>query len=764
MNHLKRTLRTLFMGMGFLFVALLSGCGGGDQGRGPILGLPAADLLSIAVTPAAGSIPINGTQQYLATATFVDGSSRDVTVGSSWTSGTPAVATVNSVTGLATGVAAGSSVITASFGGKSGTANLTVTPATLVSMTLTPAAPSIAIAAKQQFIATGTFSDGTSRDITAISTFTSANTTVATIAAGGLATGVKAGTSVITAASGTRSAAALLTVTPATLASLSIAPANPSIQVGATRQLTVTATYSDATTVDVTANTAFTSAAPTLVTAGATTGLTTGIAVGSSLITGAFGGQTASTTVTVTPALLTSISVTPATATVAIAGTQKYVATGTFSNGTTADISATVAWTSSNTTVATVLPTGVATGQSGGNATITATSGALSGSAAIIVTPAVTLSSIAVTPATATVAIAGTQKFVATGTYSNGTTADISTTVTWASSNTSIATVGSTGIATGVSGGAATISATLSGKSGSGLLTVTPAATLTTITVTPANQSIVVGSTLQFTATGNYSNGTTADITNAVLWASSAQGVATILQTGRATAVATGVTNISATQGTISGSTSLTVTLVAPPPSTVALGTATSFAVLAGNSITNNSGGLTFVTGDVGSPSQTTPPVVAPGSTNYVSGGILAGALNDLQLAITDANSRTCTVSSASGIDLGGQTLPPGVYCYAGPISITGTLSLNGPGVYIFRTSSTLNSAANSIVALIGGATADNVFWVPVGATTLGANSVFKGSVLAQSSAITMGDTATLINGRVLSGTAVTLKNNVISR
>ena len=61
------------------------------------------------------------------------------------------------------------------------------------------------------------------------------------------------------------------------------------------------------------------------------------------------------------------------------------------------------------------------------------------------------------------------------------------------------------------------------------------------------------------------------------------------------------------------------------------------------------------------------------------------------------------------------------------------------------------------------GATAGSVYWVPVAATTLGANSVFQGSVLAQSGAITMGDTATLHNGRLLSGTAVTLKNNPIS-
>ncbi len=210
----------------------------------------------------------------------------------------------------------------------------------------------------------------------------------------------------------------------------------------------------------------------------------------------------------------------------------------------------------------------------------------------------------------------------------------------------------------------------------------------------------------------------------------------------------------------------LSVTAVAIPPviASVNLGSAASFAVLAGTSLTNNSGGTTLVSGDVGSPSQTVDPTQAAGYTNYKSGAILSGALADLQTAITDANGRSCDVSFAGGIDLGGQTFGPGVYCYSGAISITGTLTLSGPGVYIFRTALTLNSTANSIVALNNGATAADVNWLPVGPTTLGANSVFKGNVLGQSAAITVGDNTTLLNGRVLTAAAVTLRNNQITK
>jgi hypothetical protein len=277
---------------------------------------------------------------------------------------------------------------------------------------------------------------------------------------------------------------------------------------------------------------------------------------------------------------------------------------------------------------------------------------------------------------------------------------------------------------------------------------------------------VAIGGKQQFVATATYSDNSSAVITGTVNWTSAATGTATVLNTGIATGIAAGNTTITATSGSKSANAALTVTGAVPVPGSAAvnLRSAASFGVLAGTSITNNSGGTTLVTGDVGSPSQTTDPVQAAGFTNYKSGAILNNALADVQTAISDANGRTCDVSFAGGIDLGGLTLAPGVYCYAGAINITGTLTLNGPGVYIFRTALTLNSTANSIVALNNGATADNVTWVPVGPSTLGANSVFKGTILGQSAAITVGDNTTLLNGRVLTAAAVTLRNNQITK
>lgn len=459
---------------------------------------------------------------------------------------------------------------------------------------------------------------------------------------------------------------------------------------------------------------------------------------------------------------LVSLAVTPATASAAVGGVQQFVATATFADGTVRDVSASSAWVSSIPAVATVNSTsGVATGVSGGTSTIMATFGNKSGSSVFTVGPP-TLISIALTPVNPTLQMGATQQLTVIGTYSDGTTVTVTNSSAFVSATPATATVGaSSGLVTGVVAGTSIVTGTFGGKSATTTVTVS-AAVLSSIAVTPANPSVLVGSSQQFIATATYSDNTTANITNNVIWASSATGVATIAQTGMASAVAAGVTTISATQGAKTGSTSLTVAAV-PVAVGISLGGATNFGVLAATSITNNSGGTTLVTGDVGSPSQTVDPVQAAGYANYKSGAVLTTALANMQTAITDANSRTCNVSSAAGIDLGGLTFGPGVYCYSGAISITGTFTMNGPGLYIFRTSSTLNTTANSIVAFTGGATATTVFWVPVSATTLGANSVFKGTIMTPSAAITLGDHASLQNGRVLTGSATTLANNAIT-
>jgi uncharacterized repeat protein (TIGR01451 family) len=194
----------------------------------------------------------------------------------------------------------------------------------------------------------------------------------------------------------------------------------------------------------------------------------------------------------------------------------------------------------------------------------------------------VTLQSITVTPPTASIQAGATQAFTATGHFSDGSTAPVA--VTWSSANTAVATINAaSGVATGVAaGGPVTITATSTQTttiSGTAQLTVTAPVVLVSIAVTPANPTLVVGQTQQFTATGTFSDHSTQDLTSTVVWASSNTEAATISGGGLATGVTGGeTTTISATkpQGNtnIVGTTTLNVTTVpfvlgiTPPPGT----------------------------------------------------------------------------------------------------------------------------------------------------------------------------------------------------
>ena len=166
-----------------------------------------------------------------------------------------------------------------------------------------------------------------------------------------------------------------------------------------------------------------------------------------------------------------------------------------------------------------------------------------------------TLVSIAVTPASPSVPVGLTEPFTAVGTYSDNSVANLTSQVTWASSNSSVASIsnmsGTQGQALTVSQGTTVITAMLSSVlSPSDTLTVVAPA-LVSIAVTPASPSIAKGLTQPFTATGTFTDGTQSNITSSVTWASSAPAVGTINATGLVSSLAVGTTVITATQGNI---------------------------------------------------------------------------------------------------------------------------------------------------------------------------------------------------------------------
>ncbi len=176
--------------------------------------------------------------------------------------------------------------------------------------------------------------------------------------------------------------------------------------------------------------------------------------------------------------------------------------------------------------------------------------------------PPKTLTAIAVTSASPSVAVGATDQFTAMGTYSDSSTANITSSVTWTSSSNSVATVSGTGTALGVAAGSSIITASLNGVTGTAGLTVSAGAapTLGSIAVTSASPTVAVGATDQFTATGTYSDGSTANITSSVTWTSSNTAAATISAAGLAAGVAAGSSAITAALSGVTGSATLTVT------------------------------------------------------------------------------------------------------------------------------------------------------------------------------------------------------------
>ena len=360
---------------------LTTGCGSSGGGQGA--GSPAVTLNSITVTPSKPSIPAGLTEQFKAVGSYSDGTSKDITTSANWSSNVLTVATVNAG-GLATAVGVGTSTITATLEAISADTVLTVSAAVLQDITVTPQDSKIPSGLTQQFTAIGHYSDGTSHDITSAVDWASGATAVAAVSNSGLVTGVGIGTSAIKATSGTISGDATLTVSAALLQSIAVTPENFTLPNGLTVQFTAIGHYSDGTNHNITSSVSWTSGTPTVSTLNGL-GLAKSVGVGTSDIAATLGTTSGHTTLTVSAAVLETITVTPANPTIPKGLTQQFKATGNYSDGTHHDLTASVSWSSGTTTVATVDSNGSATAAGTGTAVIKATSGVVSGETKITV-------------------------------------------------------------------------------------------------------------------------------------------------------------------------------------------------------------------------------------------------------------------------------------------------------------------------------------------------------------------------------------------
>jgi len=233
----------------------------------------------------------------------------------------------------------------------------------------------------------------------------------------------------------------------------------------------------------------------------------------------------------------------------------------------------------------------------------------------------------------------------------------------------------------------------------------------------------------------------------------------------RALYTSLGICSLLATVVTAGGGNARTALAAATAPT---LGTAQSFAVLGGSTVTNT--GSSMISGNLGvSPGTAVtgfPPGMVTGGMIHAADPVAAQAQADTATAYNVLAGEPCG-TVLTGSDLGGLTLTTGVYCFASSAGLTGTLTLNGQGdpnaVFVFQIGSTLITASNSSVRLINAAQACNVFFQVGSSATLGAGTTFAGNILALASISLV--TGASVSGRTLARTgAVSLQTNVVTR
>ena len=437
-----------------------------------------------------------------------------------------------------------------------------------------------------------------------------------------------------------------------TLSSITLTTtAQANLAVGSSQQFTATGTYSDGHTEVITSQVTWISSNPMVVNV-SSAGLATGVITGTANITASMSGIVSSMVtltvvrtsgVTPTPKL-SSMIVTPTNPpNLTVGSSQQFTVFGTYADGHTEVITSQVTWISSNPMVVDISSTGLATGVIAGTANITASVSGIASSMVTLtvartmgVTPTPKLSSMIITPTNPlNLTVGSSQQFTAIGTYADGTTSDITSQarITWISSAAGVASISSIGSAYGLAPGTSRIMASMSGITSPPIIlrVISPWAILSSISVIPTLATdIAVGSSLQFTATGTYSDDHTEDITSQVSWTSDNITVATISSIGLALGISFGSTNISAyLSGVTSPAATMSVIATTPQLNSIAVKPTTAANLAAGSYLQFTATGI-YPDGHIGDiTSQVTwtsdPTTVALISSDGLAYGLAPG-------------------------------------------------------------------------------------------------------------------------------------------
>lgn len=440
-------------------------------------------------------------------------------------------------------------------------------PARVSAVRVDPPAAQIAVGESQAFEATATFSDATTRNVTRDCDWSSADETVATIDAAGVAEAVGAGTADVACTFDRMVGAATLTVAETALLGIVIRPSSATIAPGDTAGFRAVVEWDDGTETDVTDGSTWHSANETI--AAVAVGTVTGLSDGSTTITARWAGeQSDPATVTVRSDVAPErIRIVPEHAEIPVGGVAPFAALLLWSDGRETDVSEEAIWHSSDPEVATLGADRLAMGLAPGTATITAERLGLRSSGATVTVRGPDLLAISLDPPALSwcPGSRATASLTAAGRHADGSTVDLTELATWASDDETIATVsnerGSRGVvaARATVPGTARITATYDGITSSPTVVSVPDCdAVERVDVRPATVVIGCGESAGLVATATWAFGLVADVTASADWTSSDAGVATVDAVGVVTGVASGEATITATFGA-SGTASVTV-------------------------------------------------------------------------------------------------------------------------------------------------------------------------------------------------------------
>ncbi|WP_349919898.1 beta strand repeat-containing protein [Aeromonas veronii] len=628
-----------------------------------------ASPTALQVIPAVSTIALGTKSQLQAIATFSDGSTQDVSAQALWSSDNPVIASVDSQ-GQVSGNGIGQASITATLGSVSRSVSLTITNAIATSLQIIPPTASLPAGTKLQFQAIASFSDNSSQDVSDQVSWISSDNSVAVIDQYGEATAVSTGGTNISALfQGVSSNTVLLVVTNATVSSVQVVldSGSGTLAKGSSVQFKAQAVLSDGSTLDVSNQAAWVSSDQTKVTID-TQGLATGVAVGTSTITASVNGVTsAGTILTVTNAIIGQIQITPPILTLAKGTKGKLTAIATYSDGTTQDISNLVAWNSSDIGVATVNLSGEVTAVTIGNATLTGRVGSVTSNPVSLSVSSASVNQIDLSATASTLAAGTKTQLTAVANYSDGSSQNISSLISWSSSDSNVATVDTNGEVTAVSPGTATITGSFGGQTSTLIITVT-AATVSTIQISTPLASLALGTNGQLRALATYSDNTVVDVTSQASWSSSSPALVSVDASGQIKALAVGSANIS---GTLGGITS-TINIAATAATVSSLSIETIPNLASGNEVqlkatatfsdltTQNVSALAhWQSDDIGVVTVTGTGVahgVAAGNAN-ISASFLTGS-DSKPITITAATLGSLTASCTTQVQLGLLGLP----------------------------------------------------------------------------------------------------------